>query len=145
MMDKNSHLARFLDAQNQAYLKALSEIKNGRKETHWMWYIFPQIKGLGQSETANFYGIIDLEEAENYLNHPVLGKHLIEISEAVLNLEEKSAMEIFGSPDTMKLKSSMTLFSSVKNSHPIFSQVLEKYFGGKSDETTLELLHKNQL
>jgi len=141
----NNNLSRFLDAQNQTYLKALSEIKNGRKETHWMWYIFPQMKGLGQSETAKFYGITDLEEAKDYLNHPVLGKHLIEISEAVFDLEGKTAIQIFSSPDNMKLKSSMTLFSHIKNSNPIFSKVLEKYFEGKSDELTLELLHKKQI
>ena len=144
-MSESFNLERFIDAQEADYERALSEINNGKKQSHWMWYIFPQMKALGKSEIANFYGIIDLEEAENYLNHPVLGKHLIEISEAVFNLEEKSATEIFGCPDTMKLKSSMTLFSSVKNSNPIFSRVLEKYFGGKSDEITLELLHKNQL
>lgn len=141
----NNNLSRFLDAQNQTYLKALSEIKNGRKETHWMWYIFPQMKGLGQSETAKFYGITDLKEGEDFLNHPVLGKHLIEISEAVLNLEGKTAMQIFGSPDNIKLKSSMTLFSYIKNSNLIFSKVLDKYFEGKSDELTLELLHKKQI
>jgi len=141
-MDNNTNLARFLDAQNQTYLKALSEIKNGHKETHWMWYIFPQLKGLGQSETAKFYGITDLEEAAAYLNHPVLGKHLIEISEALFNLESKTAMEIFGSPDTMKLKSSMTLFSVATNTNVVFSKVLEKYFEGNKDELTLELLLK---
>ncbi|HEX8269591.1 MAG TPA: DUF1810 domain-containing protein [Flavobacterium sp.] len=138
-MDSNS-LKRFLDAQNQMYLKALSEIRNGHKSSHWMWFIFPQIKGLGQSETAKFYGINDLDEASAYLAHPVLGKHLIEISEALLQINEKSATEIFASPDDMKLRSSMTLFANLKDTSPVFEHVLQKYFDGLHDERTLQLL-----
>ncbi|MFV8324890.1 DUF1810 domain-containing protein [Flavobacterium sp. ZS1P14] len=139
-MTDNKELIRFLEAQNQVYLKALSEIKNGKKTTHWMWYIFPQIKGLGSSETAQYYGIKDLNEATAYLQHPILGKHLVEISEEVLNLNGKTAAEIFGTPDDMKLRSSMTLFANVKNADPVFQQVLVKYFNGLPDNLTLQLL-----
>jgi uncharacterized protein (DUF1810 family) len=140
-MTDNNGLIKFLDAQNQVYLKALSEIKKGKKETHWMWYIFPQIKGLGSSETAQYYGIKDLNEATAYLQHPILGKHLIEISEEVLKLKEKNATQIFGTPDDMKLRSCMTLFANVENANPVFQKVLAKYFNGLPDELTLQLLN----
>lgn len=140
-MTDNNELIKFLDAQNQVYLKALSEIKNGKKETHWMWYIFPQIKGLGSSETAQYYAIKDLNEATAYLQHPILGKHQIEISEELLNLNEKTATQIFGTPDDMKLRSSMTLFANVKNTNPVFAKVLDKYFNGLADDLTLQLLN----
>jgi uncharacterized protein (DUF1810 family) len=139
-MTDNNELIKFLDAQNQVYLKALSEIKKGKKDTHWMWYIFPQIKGLGSSETAQYYGIKDLKEATAYLQHPILGKHLIEISEEVLNLKGKTATQIFGEPDDIKLRSCMTLFVNVKNANPIFQKVLVKYFNGLPDELTQQLL-----
>lgn len=139
-MTDNIELIKFLDAQNQVYLKALSEIKNGKKETHWMWFIFPQIKGLGSSDTAKHYAIKDLNEATAYLQHPILGKHLIEISEEVLNLKAKTATQIFGTPDDMKLRSCMTLFANLKNSNPVFHKVLEKYFNGLPDDRTLQLL-----
>jgi len=135
-------LTRFLDAQNQMYLRALEEIRNGKKTSHWMWFIFPQIAGLGKSETAKFYSIRDLQEATEYLNHPVLGNHLIATTSALLVHEGKSVTEIFGSPDDMKLRSSMTLFSQVKGADPIFEAVLAKYFGGNLDLLTLELLRK---
>ncbi|MDR6968815.1 uncharacterized protein (DUF1810 family) [Flavobacterium arsenatis] len=140
-----NHLKKFLEAQNQVYLKALQEIKNGRKETHWMWFIFPQLKGLGQSETARFYAIADLQEATDYLAHPVLGKHLIEISEALLNIEDKSASDLFGYPDDVKLRSCMTLFANLENPHPVFASVLKRYFNGLQDEETLKLLLRNKL
>jgi uncharacterized protein (DUF1810 family) len=139
-MNENKGLTKFLDAQNQIYLTALAEIKRGRKESHWMWFVFPQILGLGHSSTAKFYGINDLEEAESYLAHPVLGRHLIEISEALLKVENKTATEILGTPDDMKLRSSMTLFAITGNAHPVFKQVLDKYFSGIPDEKTLKLL-----
>ena len=139
------NLKRFLDAQNQVYLKALAEIRNGRKETHWMWFIFPQLKGLGQSETARFYAIADLQEATDYLAHPVLGRHLIEISEALLHLKDTSANAIFGAPDDVKLRSCMTLFANVAPAHPVFESVLERYFNGIQDEKTLQLLIRNKL
>lgn len=144
MLKKNySHeLTRFLEAQNQLYLQALAEVNKGRKETHWMWFVFPQIKGLGFSETSQFYGIKDLAEAEQYLSHPVLGKHLIEISAALLQLKDKTALQIFGHPDYLKLRSCMTLFANIPNTNSIFEQVLEKYFDGLQDEYTLQLLLK---
>lgn len=144
-MKSNMELKRFLDAQNQVYLKALSEIKEGKKNSHWMWYIFPQIKGLGSSDTAKFYGISDLQEAASYLAHPILGKHLIEISTAVLQLDGKTASEIFGTPDDLKLRSCMTLFANVQNTDPVFTKVLDKYFHGLQDESTLQLLLKQKL
>ncbi|WP_426064019.1 DUF1810 domain-containing protein [Flavobacterium sp. DSP2-3-1] len=144
-MTTNTELIRFLEAQNQVYLKALSELKKGKKNTHWMWYIFPQLKGLGSSETAHFYGIKDWNEAIEYLQHPVLGQHLIEISLVVLQLEGKTASEIFGTPDDLKLRSCMTLFATIKNANPVFAKVLEKYFNSIPDERTLQLLNKTKL
>jgi uncharacterized protein (DUF1810 family) len=142
-MTDNNELIKFLDAQNQVYLKALSEIKKGKKDTHWMWYIFPQIKGLGSSETANYYAVKDLNEAAAYLQHPILGKHLVEIAEEVLNLKGKTATQIFGTPDDMKLRSSMTLFANVENTNPVFQKVLDKYFNGLPDDLTLQLLNSH--
>ena len=136
-------LTRFLEAQNQVYLRALEEIRKGEKTSHWMWYIFPQIAGLGKSETAQFYAIRDLEEAAKYLRHPVLGRHLVEIASALLVHEGKTAREIFGVPDDMKLRSSMTLFAQVKDADPVFREVLFKYFGGHFDPLTLGLLNNN--
>src|SRR5687767_9070413 len=121
----NHNLKRFTDAQEGSYETALAEIKKGWKQSHWMWYIFPQIKGLGYSETAKFYAINSLSEAEAYLEHPVLGKRLIEISGELLKLESNDANHILGSPDDLKLKSSMTLFSALPNSGPVFQQVLD--------------------
>lgn len=140
-MTDNIELIKFLDAQNQVYLKALSEIKKGKKTTHWMWYIFPQIKGLGSSETAQYYGIKNLNEATAYLKHPILGKHLIEIAQELYNLKGKTVTQILGTPDDMKLRSCMTLFANVKNANPLFNNVLEKYFNGVPDELTLHLLN----
>ena len=133
-------LKRFLDAQANDFERALAEIKRGRKQSHWMWYIFPQIAGLDSSETSRFYAVKTKVEAELYLAHPVLGARLIEISEALLEIEGKTANQIFGSPDDVKLKSSMTLFGSLKNSHPIFQRVLAKYFNGTKDRRTLDLI-----
>lgn len=106
-----------------------------------MWYIFPQLQGLANSDTARFYAINNLEEAEGFLQHPVLGKHLIEISEAVLVIEGKTANKIFGKPDDRKLRSCMTLFANVKDSHPVFREVLEKYYDAEEDERTVEFLN----
>src|SRR5690606_6493004 len=133
-------LQRFLDAQEKDYAVALPEIKNGRKKSHWIWYIFPQIKGLGFSETSRFYAIKDLQEAEAYLQHPVLGERLIQISNALLELPENDANKIFGSPDDLKLKSSMTLFASIDNKNQVFSKVLDKFFNGERDIKTLQIL-----
>lgn len=142
-MTRNGELAKFLEAQNQLYLKALAEIKGGQKISHWMWFIFPQIKGLGSSEMARRFAINDLEEASAYLEHPVLGKHLREISNELLKLEGMTAIQIFGSPDDKKLRSCMTLFSQVENPDPLFQEVLEKYYGGLPDKATLDILEIN--
>lgn len=135
-----SDLRRFTQAQERDYADALAEIKAGRKQSHWMWYIFPQIAGLGFSSTSVFYAIKSKAEAESYLAHPVLGTRLIEISKAVLEIEGKTANEIFGSPDDMKLKSSMTLFGALDDTNPVFQKVLDKYYDGAQDRKTLELL-----
>jgi uncharacterized protein (DUF1810 family) len=140
----SNNLTRFLEAQNQLYIQALSEIKNGQKETHWMWFIFPQISGLGFSETAKFYGIKDLEEADEYLRHPVLGKHLTAIATAIFEIEGKTATQILGAPDDVKLRSCMTLFANVSGADPIFEKVIDKYFHGLQDEYTLQLILKNK-
>jgi uncharacterized protein (DUF1810 family) len=136
------NLKKFIDAQEKTYEKALSEIQRGQKKSHWMWYIFPQVKGLGFSETSKFYAIEDLEEAAAFLKDPVLGKRLVQISQALLDLKDLSASQIFGSPDDMKLKSSMTLFSTIDNTHPVFRQVLDKFFKGAMDEKTLSIIGK---
>ncbi|MDR6736628.1 MULTISPECIES: DUF1810 domain-containing protein [Sphingobacterium] len=138
-------LKRFLDAQNQVYLKALSEIKNGRKTSHWMWYVFPQLRGLGSSAISNEYGISGVSEAISYLAHPVLGKHLIEISEALLQLDGFTAEEIFGYPDYLKLRSCMTLFAMVSDTENIFNEVLKKYFDGVADKRTVSAIRAKNI
>jgi uncharacterized protein (DUF1810 family) len=134
-------LTRFLEAQETKYNQALSEIKKGKKQSHWMWFIFPQIAGLGFSEYNVYYAIKNLEEAAQYLDHPILGQRLVNITKAVLEINEKTANEIFGKPDDRKLKSCMTLFSQIKNTDPIFQKVLDKYFQGFKDEKTIQLLN----
>lgn len=138
-------LKRFLDAQNHVYLTALSEIKNGRKTSHWMWYVFPQLRGLGSSAISDEYGISGLSEAILYLAHPVLGKHLIEISEALLQLDGFTAEEIFGYPDYLKLRSCMTLFAMVSDTENIFDDVLKKYFDGVADERTVSAIRAKNI
>lgn len=137
-------LKRFVDAQKAAYQIALTEVKNGRKQSHWMWYIFPQIQGLGYSETSKYYAIKDINEAEEYLNHPVLGNRLINICNELLKREGNTANKIFGTPDDLKLKSSMTLFSSINNANPVFQLVLDKYFNGLKDDKTLQIIKSQQ-
>jgi uncharacterized protein (DUF1810 family) len=139
-MTINNNLTRFLDAQQANYQTALSEIKNGRKRSHWMWYIFPQIQGLGFSETAKYYAIKDAVEAQEYLAHPVLGSRLVEISSELLKQPGNDPYRILGSPDDMKLKSSMTLFAALPNTNPVFQQVLDKFYGSAKDSKTLQLL-----
>ncbi len=133
-------LDRFTVAQQKIYDQALAEVRRGRKTSHWMWFIFPQLKGLGNSDNAKFYGIADLAEATAYLHHPILGPRLIEISNALLTLPTGNAEAVMGSPDDLKLHSSMTLFAHVRPTDPGFSQVLEKYFHGKEDPRTIALL-----
>jgi uncharacterized protein (DUF1810 family) len=135
-------LTRFISAQKMVYARVLFELRNGRKRSHWMWFIFPQIDGLGNSSTTKLYAIKSIEEAQEYINHPVLGKRLKECVESVLEIEGRSISEIFGYPDDLKLKSSMTLFESVADSDSIFSSVLDKYFNGARDSRTLNLLEK---
>lgn len=132
--------AKFISAQAHTYEKALKEIKSGRKRTHWMWFIFPQLRGLGVSNMAHRYGIADLEEAKAYLLHNDLGARLIEISTELLKLEESDPEVIFGDIDAVKLKSSMTLFSLVSEDDSVFHKVLQKFFKGQTDVKTLELL-----
>ncbi len=136
-------LNRFLSAQEGVYEMALSELKDGRKRTHWMWFIFPQIDGLGYSPTARRYSIKSKEEASQYLTHPVLGKRLLECTEAVLALRGGSVSEILGYPDDLKFKASMTLFEQVAGPGSVFSSALDRYCHGERDEATLRLLEKH--
>jgi uncharacterized protein (DUF1810 family) len=133
-------LDRFLRAQENDYERALAEIRSGRKQSHWMWYIFPQFEGLGFSPTSRFYSIKSVAEARAYLRHPVLGPRLVACCEAILALEGRSAPEILGSPDDAKLKSSATLFAHVSPAHSVFEQIVEKYFDGQRDDPTVRLL-----
>jgi uncharacterized protein (DUF1810 family) len=134
-------LNRFIKAQENSYAEALSEIKSGRKRSHWMWYIFPQYKGLGFSETSKYYSIKDVDEAKRYLNHPILGERLKLITRELLILNENNANIVFGDPDDLKLKSSMTLFATIDTSEEnIFNAVLDKFFAGQFDDKTLTLM-----
>jgi len=141
--ENNYNLERFTDAQSEIYGNVVYELKNGQKKTHWIWFIFPQIDGLGHSSTAKYYAIKNAEEAKEYLRHPVLKERLTECIKAVLAVEGKSIRQILGTPDDLKLKSSMTLFASVENQDPIFKKVIDKYFDGKYDDTTIRLLRQN--
>ena len=141
-MEASFDLSRFTDAQRRSYPTALREIRSGRKRTHWMWYIFPQLRGLGRSSTAEYYGIQSLDEAAAFLAHPVLGANLREISGALLALEGDNPTEIFGWPDDLKLRSSMTLFAAVSPENSVFHRVLDKYYGGRPDELTMLRLER---
>ena len=138
-MDINS-LDRFLEAQERMYEIALKEIKNSEKESHWMWYIFPQLRGLGRSQMAYVYGINGLEEAKAYLEHPVLSARLIEISEALLEHKDQDIEDILGDIDAMKLRSSMTLFALISEDESVFHQMLDSFYNGKRDKFTLEIV-----
>jgi uncharacterized protein (DUF1810 family) len=133
-------LSRFMQAQADDYERALAEIRSGRKRSHWMWYIFPQFEGLGFSSTSKRYSIKSVAEAEAYLGHPVLGPRLMECAEAVLRVEGRSAFEVFGSPDDVKLRSCATLFACVLPPGSVFDRLLGKYFRGERDGKTLRLL-----
>ncbi|MBQ3255989.1 MAG: DUF1810 domain-containing protein [Oscillospiraceae bacterium] len=133
-------LKRFADAQKRFYETAREEIRRGRKRSHWMWYIFPQIRGLGFSSNAHYYGIVSLEEARAYLADPYLGGNLCEISGLLLQLETSDPYRVFGTPDDMKLCSSMTLFALVSEEGSVFHKVLDKYYGGRMDSATLRIL-----
>ena len=138
--DDPHDLNRFLRAQERVYEQAFREIREGRKRSHWMWYIFPQFEGLGSSPTSKLYSIKSLAEAEAYLQHPVLGPRLVECAEAALGVQGRSAHAIFGSPDDWKLKSSATLFALVSPAGSVFHRLLDKYFQGEPDAKTLGLL-----
>lgn len=133
-------LDRFISAQEGIYESVLAELQNGEKRSHWMWFIFPQIDGLGFSATTKYYSIKNKEEARHYLNHPVLGPRLLQCTELLLAIEGKSVREIFDFPDDKKLNSSMTLFATVSDPDSVFAHVLEKYFDGERDERTTSLL-----
>lgn len=133
-------LARFVRAQDGVYERALAEIRLGEKRTHWMWFVFPQLEGLGSSPTAQRYAIRSADEARAYLAHPVLGARLLECVQALLALQDATAAEIFGFPDDMKLRSSATLFGTISPDRAVFQQLLTKYFPNGPDEATLRLL-----
>jgi uncharacterized protein (DUF1810 family) len=141
-MDINS-LERFVAVQEKMYPIVMKEIQKGQKETHWMWYIFPQLRGLGMSSMAHIYGLSGLEEAKAYLEHPWLSGRLQELCVALLHHKDKSAYEIFGDLDEMKLKSSMTLFALTSEDYTIFDQVLEQFFNGEMDELTVRLINES--
>ena len=138
-MNEPFDLQRFVDAQQGVYAQVRAELAAGRKRSHWMWFVFPQLKGLGRSATAQHYGIGSKAEAQAYWAHPLLGPRLRECTELVLAVDGSSAHEIFGPPDDLKFRSSMTLFAQATG-EPVFTRALEKYFGGRLDEATLRLL-----
>ena len=133
-------LNRFITAQSRDYDRALSEIRAGRKRSHWIWYIFPQLKGLGMSSTSEFYGIDGLGEAKAYMENALLRERLLEISGALLTLDSNDASSVMGYPDDLKLRSSMTLFAEAAPECAVFQQVLDKFFGGEKDRSTLRML-----
>nr|WP_295111391.1 DUF1810 domain-containing protein [uncultured Caulobacter sp.] len=133
-------LSRFVDAQAATYDRALAELRRGQKTGHWMWFVFPQIAGLGRSPTAQLYAITDLAEARAYLAHPVLGPRLVEAVEALLALPGRDAHAVLGAPDDLKLRSCLTLFQAADPGEPVFGRALEKYFAGREDLLTLEKL-----
>lgn len=137
-------LERFIDAQSGIHDQAIDEIRRGRKQSHWMWFIFPQFAGLGSSETSRYFAIKSRGEAEAYLAHPVLGSRLLECARAVLDVQNRSAVEIFGPIDAMKLRSSATLFAAISPSGSLFHQIIDRYFDGWHDDTTLELMRASE-
>lgn len=143
-MENNYNLNRFIEAQNRDYDIALAEIRAGKKVSHWMWYIFPQLKGLGRSSTSEYYGLSGIKEAQAYLSDPILKARLIEITDAVIAHKDKSAEEIFGGIDAKKLRSCMTLFSTAVPDIPVFDAVLEQFFNGTLDRNTLRLTKYNE-
>jgi uncharacterized protein (DUF1810 family) len=132
---KNS-VDRFLEPSDRMFSMALAEVKNGKKQSHWMWYIFPQLKGIGKTTTSYYYGISSLEEARDFLKHPILGSRLYEITQALLEVKGKTAFEIFGTPDYLKLKSCMTLFKLAAPQESVFQEVINTYYMGYDDGLT---------
>ena len=143
-MTDNDDLQRFLDAQESSYAVALAEIRTGQKRSHWMWYIFPQCAGLGFSPSSRHFAIASLAQARAYLDHPVLGSRLRECVNALLRIEGRSAREIFGTPDDMKLRSSVTLFAQASEPQSAFAAVLDRFYDGRPDPRTLELIGASQ-
>ncbi|MGB8480835.1 MAG: DUF1810 domain-containing protein [Acidobacteriaceae bacterium] len=139
-MDDPYNLQRFIEAQEPVYAQACAELRQGRKTGHWMWFIFPQIRGLGSSETAQSFAIASLDEAKDYLAHPVLGSRLRECAALVLQVDNKSVEQIFGYPDNLKFHSSMTLFAQASEDNQVFMDALKKYFSGALDPQTLARL-----
>ncbi|OQW38225.1 MAG: calpastatin [Nitrospira sp. SG-bin2] len=144
-MSDTYNLHRFLDAQERVYDAVLDELRSGRKASHWIWFIFPQITGLGHSEMAQRFAITSLDEARAYLQHPTLGPRLRACTQLVLDVNGRSAEEIFGYPDHLKFRSCMTLFLTAAPDHTLFNNALLKYFDGKPDQLTLALLSKSIL
>ena len=142
-MDDLYDLHRFVQAQQDTYAQAVDELADGHKTSHWMWFVFPQLRGLGRSPMAIRFGIASLDEARAYLAHPLLGSRLTECVGLTLRIDGRSITEIFGSPDDMKFRSCMTLFDLAAPQEAIFAEALQKYFGGTPDERTLELLHQH--
>ena len=139
-MDDPHDLQRFVDAQHPVYARVKEELARGAKASHWMWFVFPQLKGLGRSTTAQHYGIASAQEALAYWGHPVLGPRLKECTELVNAVDGKTALQVFGSPDDLKFCSSMTLFERVVPQEPAFARAIDKYFGGQRDARTIALL-----
>ncbi|MCW8994871.1 MAG: DUF1810 domain-containing protein [Psychromonas sp.] len=136
------NLKRFINAQNRCYANVLKELQQGKKSSHWMWFIFPQIAGLGRSATAQKYAIKSLQEAKAYLQDPLLGKRLIECTALVMRIEKSSAAKIFGFPDYLKFQSSMTLFANIAQSPEIFKDALDKFYDGVADQNSIDILNK---
>lgn len=134
------NLDRFVKEQKRTYGTALREVSEGMKRSHWMWWIFPQITGLGMTTTSHIYSIKSIDEARAFFDHPYLGRNLREISDALLTLATDDAYEVFGTPDDLKLRSSMTLFAEAVPDEEVFGKVLDKFYGGKKDERTIEIL-----
>ena len=137
-------LSRFIEAHEKDYNTALKEVKAGYKQSHWMWYMFPQIAGLGMSKISQYYALADVREARAYLEDKVLGAHTVELCEALLALDTNDAVEVFDWPDDMKLKSSMTLFEISDPKQKLFGKVLDKFFNGERDEKTIALVKCNK-
>jgi uncharacterized protein (DUF1810 family) len=137
-------LERFIDAQSSMHDQALDEIRAGGKQSHWMWFIFPQFEGLGSSETSRYFAIKSRAEAEAYLAHQVLGRRILECAQAVLDVQNRSAVEIFGPVDAMKLRSSATLFAAISPPGSLFHQIIDRYFDGWHDDTTLQLMQASE-
>lgn len=140
-MDEPFNLQRFVSAQSECYEDVMDELRSGRKQTHWMWFVFPQIAGLGSRSTAVKFAIGSAAEADAYLAHPVLGRRLLDCSETVLTSVDLTATDIFGTPDDLKLCSSMTLFDAVQPREAVFGQLLDRFYAGKRDDRTLQLLN----